>query len=255
MKMSLEEYISKFGGYLKELADRYYYQVTDSSIEYDDLIQEGYLALISGYSNYDDSKSSLSTYAYTTVKYGIINYITKKNSTVWMTPDLIVAAAKLERVRMSYYMKTGNMMSMDEMVQFVIDNFSYLNYRLDEKFVELLLKITKYYNSAYSIDAVMYKNENNRKFDNNDFTIGDSITFDYCLEDVVVQKLFAEEVLDYVQNNFSMKDADIFREKFGFVDNIPKNHNQISAKYGVTRQCINRRYLKILKNVRQKFNN
>ena len=259
MSMSLEEYVSKFSGYPRKLAEQYYHQVVDSGIEFQDLVQEGYLAMIAGYHNYDEKKSALSTYAYTTVKYGIINYINKKNLLISVKPDFVVAAAKLERVRTLYYMETGNEMPMDEMIEFMNDKCSYLNDEFDEKTIKLLMKITRCYSnsSIYSLDGAMYKEDgsNNKRFDDNNLTIGDCITLDYSLEDEVVLKMFAKEILDYVKYNFSEKDLEIFKERFGFVDDVPKNYDQIGKKIGISRQGISNRHQKVMNRVIQKFNN
>ena len=60
---ALEIMISKYSPIVKSYANRYKDYVKDTSIEYEDLLQEGYIGLYKAIQNYKDDKYLFYTYA------------------------------------------------------------------------------------------------------------------------------------------------------------------------------------------------
>ena len=257
MNITREEFALKFNGYVKTIAKHYCDAVGDIRIEYDDLCQVGYLALMEGYDKYDSSKSSPSTYAHMIIRYKVLRYITDNRSVTHVPHDLQALSVRLARKRAEYYTVNGKQMSINDMIK-CLENTHNFNYEVNLKLIKLLLIIEKYHKNTheYSFEDKIdnYDAFSLTYLDNDEFAyINDIIKDNYNLEDEIIKNNELEEIKSYLEDNFDEMDIDIFKETLGLTDEIPKTRRVLGEKYGITPQAIDLRYKKVLNNVRRNF--
>jgi DNA-directed RNA polymerase specialized sigma subunit len=119
MEMNMEEYILKNEVLVKFLVNFYYNKVSEFGIEFDDLYQAGVLSLVESYYKYDSTKSSVSTFAYLNIKYGICEFI-NKNICLTYIPELIInISSNLNSKRREFQSQNGRDMNFSEMLFFL----------------------------------------------------------------------------------------------------------------------------------------
>jgi len=257
MDLSLEEYMLQYKGYAVMWANYYNHIFSDNYFEYDDLYQASCLALIDGYYKYDNSKSSLGTYTYLTAKYGIIKYIRKNSSVTKIPGDLLVAATNLSKKNIEYYRKHGKNMDLEDMINYAKKECYTGSYRVDSDFIKTLLKIEAFHLKGhnYSLEDKIdnYNSMNSDKTEN--IYLKDCLPSRDNTEKTAINNNMIEQILKYLEDNFSEIDVEIFKETLGLIDEIPKTRRELSKKYNVSYQTIDIRYKKTLKKIQKNFNN
>lgn len=257
MNMSLEEFVLENKMYVKIISKYYYEQVANLGIEFDDLCQVGYLALIENYDKYDSSKACPSTYAYMIIKYKILKYINNNISFTHVPYDMQLLQARLTRKKAEFYRINGRNMSLFEMLDYV-NNECNLKREVDVDLIKLLLIIEKYHltSNKYSFEEKII-NSGNISIDNFDGDSGiyikDVVADDYNLEEEVMRNMEADEIISYIENNFEEKNVQIFKETLGLIDGIPKTRREVSQQYGISYQAVEQRYKKTLNLVKKNF--
>ena len=252
MKISIEEFILKYQMLVKYLVNYYYNKVSEFGIEFDDLYQAGMLSLVECYSRYDSTKSSLGTFAYLNIKYGICNFINKNISMARIPEIIIVISANLNKKRTEFYSFNGRDMNMQEMLDFLKNECYTADYLIDEKFVMLLLKIEKYYlvNQKYLIK--LEQTEEYLMIDE-DLNMDDLLVSQYNLEEEAINNVLFDDIMDYIENNFKKQDVQILKENYGLLGDDSISMRNLAKKYGYTFQGIAYINKKIIKKVREKF--
>lgn len=260
MNLSLEEFVLKYEFRAKAWANFYYTILYDNGFEYEDLYQAGILKLIESYPKYDDSKSSLFTFADQMIRFGILNYINKIGHFFKIPNDVNMVLIKVLAKKNEFYKLTGRNMTNEEIKDFILNECYYGNYTIDDEYVKNLLKIEQYYfrKKIYSLDDNI-DNYNTSYLgifaEKEDLCVGDLVANDISVEDTAINNCYVLDVLDYVTNNFSERDIEIFKEVLGFIDGIPKTEQSLANKYECSRQAVNQRYKRVIGKVKEKFLN
>lgn len=254
MELTLEEFISKYSDYANVIASKFISEVKDYGIDFDDLYQTGCLVLVESYHRYDKQKASYSTFAYTNIYYGILNYI-NNNCYITHVPDSVEYLARyLRKKQVKFFSKYGRNMTLDESLE-VLNNCSY-NYNtvINREYILMLEQVSmfqyrkQFYYGSYcteSYDLYDGKVEENVPFD-------ELIISEENVEEKAVNNVFMSEIRTYL-DNFSDTKKNIFIDLTGLDDDVWKTLREVGEKYNMSHQSANNNYKKVLKKVRTKF--
>ena len=106
--------MKNYTNYIEKKANRYFNKLKDTQIEKDDLIQEGFLAILNAIKKYDETKGSFSTYVTYWIDAKMIRYI-EKNRLLFIIPHVYYyKMVMIEKVSNNLAMKLGYYPSLSE---------------------------------------------------------------------------------------------------------------------------------------------
>ena len=235
--MTKEEFILSNKNLVYFIA-RYYYGIgCDFGIEFEDLIQVGYLALVEKYDNYDEKKGKTSTYAGCIIKSAMIDYINFNNSITYMPKNFSYFANIIANRNQEFYLTNGRYMTKEELLD-VMKNSKYVNYKRTMDLVEKVLEVNNHHLRKDPLPLNEVIDEETGE------TFMDYIRTSYNMEDAILSQMNCENILDNIINE--PRNYDIVTETLGLNDGIPKTREQLADKYYTSKQVIDKRYKKSL---------
>ena len=184
--------MKNYTNYIEKKANRYFNKLKDTQIEKDDLIQEGFLAILNAIKKYDETKGSFSTYVTYWIDAKMIRYI-EKNRLLFIIPHVYYyKMVMIEKVSNNLAMKLGYYPSLSEIA------------------LELKWPLEKLIRTINYQKEIFYLEENIK----NDLKLGDFIASDsLSAEDEALNNLFKFSdiksiLLEIITNNKQMTDKE-----------------------------------------------
>lgn len=208
-------------------------EFVNMGMSFADLIQEGNLALLRAFDNFDMSRdASFSSYAYSCVKGEIMRALKMKARNVRLPYDMSRAIDKLRKATSELEIKLGREVSVKELADHL--GFS------EEKVNELLL----YKDDAVSLNATV-NDEDSSELE--DFIVDENSS----IEDEVFNESMVNSVRDFLADS-SLKERDkkFIALRYGFYGKI-YSFEEIGTIFGTSRQCVEQIDKRVLKKLRK----
>lgn len=248
MDLSIEEYINKYINIVKNLVGNYIKKV-GPNIEIDDLYSTGLLALVESYYSYDREKGAISTHVYNSVKYSILNYISKC-SFVTYVPKNVAHYARIAYNENKKHLLYDNRPATSEELRKVFEGCrSCRKLNLTDEFFLNLLKLNEYHINHKVLSYEMLVETDN----NNDNNKRDKIYSADNVEEEVINNTMLNEILEYIET-LPGDEKLIIRHIFGLNSYSKCSSREIAKKIRVTHQTVCNRYNKILEKIRENLN-
>lgn len=248
MDLSIEEYINKYINIVKNLVGNYIKKV-GPNIEIDDLYSTGLLALVESYYSYDREKGAISTHVYNSVKYSILNYISKCGFVTYV-PKNVAHYARIAYNENKKHLLYDNRPATSEELRKVFEGCrSCRKLNLTDEFFLNLLKLNEYHINHKVLSYEMLVETDN----NNDNNKRDKIYSADNVEEEVINSTMLNEILEYIET-LPEDEKLIIRHIFGLNSYSKCSSREIAKKIRVTHQTVCNRYNKILEKIRGNLN-
>ncbi|WP_054870541.1 RNA polymerase sigma factor RpoD/SigA [Caloranaerobacter sp. TR13] len=218
-----------------KLIKKYAYKYSaKSSLEYDDLVNEGVFGMIHAIESFDTNRNNeFSTYAVYWIKQRIRRAVQDKGYIIRLPVHLNEKIEKLIRLE---------------------NKFAIMGLDIDEKEICKALDITieKYYelkkiNNTFlnlsSLNAFVGDEEESELIE---FIPADE---EESLEDIIIKKELSKEI-DLVLSTLKPREENVIRQRFGFDNGEEKTLEQVGKNLGVTRERIRQIETKAIKKLR-----
>lgn len=212
---------------------RGYFHHFGNDLEFDDLMQAGFVGLLTAAERYDFRKeTAFSTYAVLWIKQAISRQIYDEGYRIRIPVHIMEKITKISRID-QFYDSVGfdyqqRLKKIAEEMEMTIDK------------VEELYEIKYRFLGAVSLDTPVGEEE--------EMSLGELIPSE---ENIDVEKQYFQselsETLDELLSTLKPREEEIIRLRFGFVDGHPKTLDEIGQMYNVTRERIRQIEAKALK--------
>ena len=228
-KNALEVIIERNIRLVRKVAEKY----LNLGLEYDDLVQEGLLGLITSLQKFEKDKNvKFSSYAYFWIKCYMLRAIRSKGKQVRIPADLLEKSRKFMR---DYYSFNGSYPTKEVLAQ---------NLNLKDDTAEALLR---FYGDTLSIDQIIedaYEREEN--------VYG---SYDMNFEDICMKHDLFDKVKEiYESNLLNEKEKDILKRRFGLFNSDAETLLELGHRYNVSYEAIRRRIISILNKIKNSDN-
>lgn len=205
-----------------------------SSLEYDDLVNEGVFGMIQAIENFDINRNNeFSTYAVYWIKQRVRRAIQDKGNIIRLPVHLHEQMEKLIRLENKYAI-----MGLD----------------IDEEEIckALDIPIEKYYelkrlnNTFLNLPSLNSLVGDEKESELIEFIPADE---EESLEDIIIKKELSKEI-DLVLSTLKPREEDVIRQRFGFDNGEEKTLEQVGKNLGVTRERIRQIETKAIKKLR-----
>ena len=247
MDLSIEEYINKYINIVKNLVGNYIKKV-GPNIEIDDLYSTGLLALVESYYSYDREKGAISTHVYNSVKYSILNYISKCGFVTYV-PKNVAHYARIAYNEKKHLLYDNRPATSEELRKVFEGCRSCRKLNLTDEFFLNLLKLNEYHINHKVLSYEMLVETDN----NNDNNKRDKIYSADNVEEEVINSTMLNEILEYIET-LPEDEKLIIRHIFGLNSYSKCSSREIAKKIRVTHQTVCNRYNKILEKIRGNLN-
>ena len=186
----------------------------NSSIPFEDLIQEGNIGLIKAVKSYDINKNILfSTYAVACIKHEIVEYINNNKLTIKVSKDMQYLKRKYDKFVNDYMTLTGETPKQE----FVAKQLGISLERLNE--------VKKYTKEEVSLNETLIKND--------EVSLLDLIEDEKSYEDIInnAEKNDLSFRLNEMVKNLTDKEQDIISLRYGLKKDQPMTLLEISKMY------------------------
>lgn len=261
MPITLEEFIEMNRGFLYKLATKYSHSTYILGIEFDDLYQAGCLALIEKFPQYNVTKGTLSTFSHIVIRGAMLNYIRVNSTCTNVANDLLYLTNVLYNKNELFYMMNGRYMTLKEQKEWA-NQLEIASYKDRNELVKWLNIINLYHlkhNTCSIEDTIEIFSDELIAFlpdgqfpdivdnyDSSNLTTED-------VEDMIISKIYIEEFIASI-DYLSERDKDIWIERVGLYDNIPKTCLFLAEKYSITQQRIDQIYKRATEKIKIKNN-
>ncbi len=213
-----------------------YYHFFGNDLDFEDLMQAGFLGLLTATERYKFEKNTaFSTYAVLWVKQAISRQIYDEGYRVRIPVHMMEKIARMTRLDNKYGIDS---MDYRQRMQRIAQEME-----ITEDEVEKLIELKHQFLGNVSLDTPIGEEEES--------TIGEFIPADeeYDVENIVINNALSS-LLDTLLATLPQKEEKILRMRFGFYDGNPKTLEEIGKEFGVTRERIRQIEEKALRKLR-----
>lgn len=256
--METEELFKKYKRFIASMALYYHKCTRELGVEFDDLYQEGCIAFMERYHEYDeDSGYNFTTFIAPYLKQKMLLYI-KKNTTITHIPvSKYTISRDFAKVVMQYVREYGREMTYEEKIQWLEkEKTRYYVFSETEKLLQEInqINLNHFSNKALSIEKLyeassFQENPNGeiKRLESMEFMISDHKN----MEEEIISRMDMEQFLASL-SYLNDKEKTAFIEILGLRDNDPKKLMELAKPEKVTQQAISNRYHKALTKVKEK---
>lgn len=248
MDLSIEEYVNKYINIVKILVGNYIKKV-GLNIEVDDLYSTGLLALVESYYSYDREKGAISTHVYNSVKYSILNYISKNNFVTYVPKGIVYYARIAYNENQKHLLYDNRPATLEELRTVFAGSRSCIKLNLTDEFLSNLLKLNEYHINHRILSYEMLVEADNT----DDNSKSNKIYSTDNVEEEVINNTMLDEILEYIEK-LPEDEKLIIRHIFGLDSYSKCTYREIAQKIGVTHQTVCNRYNKILEKIKGNLN-
>lgn len=234
-KQARQDICIKNEGLVRKYANAYYHYF-GNDLEFDDLMQAGFLGLLLATEKYNFAKeSAFSTYAVFWIKQAISRQIYDEGYRIRIPVHMMERIARMTRLDNKYGIDS---MDYRKRIQCIAQEME-----ITEDEVEKLIELKHQFLGNVSLDTPIGEEEES--------TIGEFIPADeeYDVENIVINNALSS-LLDTLLATLPQKEEKILRMRFGFYDGNPKTLEEIGKEFGVTRERIRQIEEKALRKLR-----
>ena len=234
-KQARQDICIKNEGLVRKYANAYYHYF-GNDLEFDDLMQAGFLGLLLATEKYNFAKeSAFSTYAVFWIKQAISRQIYDEGYRIRIPVHMMEKIARMTRLDNKYGIDS---MDYRKRIQCIAQEME-----ITEDEVEKLIELKHQFLGNVSLDTPLGEEEES--------TIGEFIPADeeYDVENIVINNALSS-LLDTLLATLPQKEEKILRMRFGFYDGNPKTLEEIGKEFGVTRERIRQIEEKALRKLR-----
>ena len=213
-----------------------YYRYFGNDLDFEDLMQAGYMGLLTAAEKFDFSKeSAFSTYAVFWIKQAIHRQVADIGFRIRIPVHMIEKVAKITRLDNKY---ATDGMDYSQRINHIAEEME-----LTTEQVEEALSIKQQFLSTVSLDTPIGEEE--------DSTLGEFIPADdsFNVEDQIIQKSLSSD-LDEILSTLTKTEQKVIRLRYGFYDGRPRTLEEIGNEIGVTRERIRQIESKALRKLR-----
>lgn len=213
-----------------------YYRYFGNDLEYDDLLQAGYLGVLTAADRFDFQKeSAFSTYAIYWVKQSISRQIVDEGYRIRIPVHMMEKIVKMTRLDKEYAV-VG--LGLKQRIKKIAEDME-----ISSEEVETLFDIKHQFLGRVSLDTPVGEEE--------ETTLGELIPADesYSIENEIMQKALAS-ALNEVLTTIKPREEIILRLRFGIDDGRPRTLEEIGQELHVTRERIRQIEEKALRKLR-----
>ena len=213
-----------------------YYRYFGNDLEYDDLLQAGYLGVLTAADRFDFQKeSAFSTYAIYWVKQSISRQIVDEGYRIRIPVHMMEKIVKMTRLDKEYAV-VG--LGLKQRIKKIAEDME-----ISSEEVETLFDIKHQFLGRVSLDTPVGEEE--------ETTLGELIPADesYSIENEIMQKALAS-ALNEVLTTIKPREEKILRLRFGIDDGRPRTLEEIGQELHVTRERIRQIEEKALRKLR-----
>lgn len=251
MELSLEEYVNKYINLVKSIATNYANKI-GAKADIQDLYQVGCLGLVKSYFDYDSSKGTMSTYAYSKIRYTILNYISENHFITYVPINMVCYSRKAHNENEKCILEKNREATLDELRD-AISSMDWRNIKLTDEFLKSLIELNTFHVKRNTLSYEMLVEESTKSDDNNDVNKNDLIRSDDDVEAEAIDNVTIIEILQYIET-LTDDEQIIIKYLFG-LDGYPVcSYRELAKIIGVGFQTVSNRYHKILKKIQENFN-
>lgn len=222
-KQARQDICIKNEGLVRKYANAYY-RYLGNNLDYEDLMQAGFLGLLIATEKYKFEKdSSFSTYAVFWIKQAISRQIYDEGYRIRIPVHMMEKIARMTRLDNKY---GAECMDYRQRIQRIAQEME-----ITEDDVEKLIEIKHQFLGSVSLDTPIGEEEES--------TIGEFIPEDEenDVESIVIKNALSS-LLASLLSTLPPKEEKILRMRFGFYDGKPRTLEEIGKEFGVTRERI-----------------
>lgn len=222
-KQAKQDICIKNEGLVRKYANAYYH-FFGNDLDFEDLMQAGFLGLLTAAERYKFEKNSaFSTYAVLWVKQAISRQIYDEGYRVRIPVHMMEKIARMTRLDNKYGIDS---MDYRQRMQRIAQEME-----ITEDEVEKLIELKHQFLGNVSLDTPIGEEEES--------TIGEFIPADeeYDVESIVINNALSS-LLDTLLATLPPKEEKILRMRFGFYDGNPKTLEEVGKEFGLTRERI-----------------
>ncbi len=201
-----------------------YYRYFGNDLDFEDLMQAGYMGLLTAAERFDFSKeSAFSTYAVFWIKQAIHRQIAEIGFRIRIPAHMMEKVAKITRLDNKY---AADGMDYIQRINLIAEEMD-----LTIEQVEEALSIKHQFLSTVSLDTPVGEEE--------ETTLGEFIQADdsFNVEDQIIKKSLSSN-LDRILSTLTKTEQKVIRLRYGFYDGRPRRLEEIGNEIGVTRERI-----------------
>ncbi len=241
------------------IAKMFYVNAFSVGIEYDDLVQVGYVAVLEAIDSYDcDKKAALSTHIFNMITYKIKNYINENSYITHVPMDYILLINRVISIYITSYNETGNFLSEKEILNKLGQDKIKTSRLIDENSIRLMLDTYYQQHRSSVLLSIIDESLKDPNFENRGVI---SVTFDDIneskkanvdVEEEGIKRYFLSEI-NTIINGSEKNDYTILREKFGLDGDEPCTNLDLARKYGKTSETQRNRCIRATKKLRKQL--
>ena len=251
MELSLEEYVNKYINLVKSIATNYANKI-GSKADIQDLYQVGCLGLVKSYFDYDSSKSTMTRYAYSKIRYAILNYISENHFITYVPTNMVCYSRKVHNENEKCILEKNREATLDELRK-AISSMDWHNIKLTDEFLKSLIELNTFHVKHNTLSYEMLVEVGTKNDDNDDVNKNDLIRSDDDVEAEAIDNVTIIEILQYIET-LTDDEQIIIKYLFG-LDGYPVcSYRELAKIIGVRFQTVSNRYHKILKKIQGNFN-
>ena len=234
-KQARQDICIKNEGLVRKYANAYH-RYYGNGLEYDDLMQAGFIGVLTAADNFDFSKeSAFSTYAIYWIKQCISRQIYDEGSLIRIPVHMMEKISKVTRLDNKY---GAEGLDYKQRKQKIAEDTG-----LTEDEIEVAFEIKYQFLGGVSLDTPVGEEE--------ETLLGELIPAEesYDVENEIIKKALAS-ALDEILSTISKREERILRLRFGLDDGHPRTLEEIGKEFNVTRERIRQIEVKALKKLR-----
>ena len=213
-----------------------YYRYFGNDLDFEDLMQAGFMGLLTAAEKFDFRKdSAFSTYAVVWIKQAILRQVFDQGYRVRIPVHMMEKIAKMTRLDNKY---GSDGLDYQQRVEHIAED---MEMPVDK--VEELIELKYQFLGGVSLDTPVGEEEES--------TLGDFVPTDerFDVESLFLQSALSS-ALDEVLSTLKPKEERIIRLRFGLYDGHPRTLEEIGKEYNVTRERIRQIEAKALRKLR-----
>ena len=213
-----------------------YYRYFGNDLDVEDLLQAGYIGVLTAADNFDFSKeSAFSTYAIYWIKQSISRLIYEEGYRIRIPVHMMEKISRMTRLDNQY---GSEGMDYQQRIKHIAADME-----TTEEKVEEWIEIKHQFLSGVSLDTPVGEEE--------ETPLGEFIPADksYNVEDQVFQSSLSS-ALDEILSSLNQREEKILRLRYGLYDGHPKTLEEVGKEFGVTRERIRQIEAKALRKLR-----